>query len=114
MVVVSAAVPILRVMGIMPIRLVSFPIVVSGADAVRLSVTIALAFIVVPIFVTAGIAVTLPGSAARPWHAPSLQNRGLSTPKATFATLRAISEGSGRRCAVAQHGVQHGMRSCSL
>lgn len=74
--VVSGAVPILSVMPIMCIRLVYIPLVVSGADAVRLSVTIAFASIVVPVLVTARIAVTLPRSAARPWHALSLQNRG--------------------------------------
>lgn len=45
------------VMRIMPVGLVSVPIAVFDAAAVRISVTITLAFIVV--LVTAGVALTL-------------------------------------------------------
>ena len=58
----------MRFVPTMSIRLVSIPIAVSAAGAVRLWVTIALASIVIPILVTTGVAVPLPGPAARPWH----------------------------------------------
>ena len=66
--VVSAAEPVIRVVRTMSIRLVSIPIAVSAAAVVRLSLIINLASIVVPVLVTIGVAVPLPGPAARPWH----------------------------------------------
>lgn len=85
MVVVSAAMPVIR---IMPVRLVSIPVAVSGAGAVRFSVASALVSIMVLVLVTAGIAITFSRPAARPWHALTVHRQGLKLLQATLAHLQ--------------------------